>query len=118
MLVFCRVHCKALLHRLCFPEFVENIPEPWTKRIADSDTTHRATGERTATMRTKRDICPTCSPDRKRALFDESGSAAKPTWTCRCCKNTKPRRIMSAARAQRAADFRALCSRLSIETSL
>ena len=66
-------------------------------------------------MKNKRDICPTCSPDRKRAIYDETGTDAEPTWTCRCCLATKPRRIMRAARAKRAAEFKDLCDRLGID---
>lgn len=54
---------------------------------------------------TKRSTCPTCSPDRKRAIFDQTGSDDRPTWTCRNCHGEKPRRIMRERRAKRSAEF-------------
>ena len=65
---------------------------------------------------TKRDTCPTCSPDRKLATFEATTDAtSKPVWECACCHATKPRRIMGAARARRSSEFDALCKLLGID---
>ena len=66
-------------------------------------------------MTTKRDTCPTCSPDRKLAIYDATGTDETPTWTCRCCHGEKPRRIMRARRARAAAEFKDLLDRLGID---
>ena len=63
----------------------------------------------------KKDRCPTCCPEGKHCVFDATGTDEAPTWTCRNCLTPKPRRIMRARRARRAAEFKELCDSLGID---
>lgn len=52
-------------------------------------------------MKTKRDRCPTCSPDSKHAIweavlpFDADACERVPMWECRNCHQTMPRRVVA-----------------------
>ena len=54
----------------------------------------------------KRDTCPCCCPDVKRALFDATADQdGSPVWECRNCHETKPRRIRRTAYQMAAAEL-------------